>query len=134
MADFASELDNYVTKTYKHIIRSEYILITNPHQYEEAVESLTENGVIACRTITGNESPCTKCVGFCWNEVHRGYLTKKQMNQHQCLEKNCHRFEKIETAPYWAQQIEKNKPARKENKQKNNQQMKLKNFLQKSVS
>lgn len=107
MTDFALELDNYVPKPYKHIIRSEYILITNPHQYEEAVENLTENGVIACRTITGTESPCTKCIGFCWNEVHRGYLTKKQMDQHQCLEKNCHRFEKIETAPYWSQQIEK---------------------------
>jgi len=116
MTDFAAELDNYIPKPYKHIIRTDYILITNPKQYEAAVESLTEDGVIYCRTITGNESPYTKCVGFCWNEVHRGYLTKKQMDQHQCLEKNCHRFDKIETAPYWAQQIAK-RENRKDGKQ-----------------
>lgn len=116
MTDFATELENYMPKPYKHIIRTDYILITNPKQYEAAVESLTEDGVIYCRTITGNESTCAKCIGFCWNEVHRGYLTKKQMEQHQCLEKNCHRFEKIETAPYWAHQTIK-KQDRKDGKQ-----------------
>ena len=116
MTDFATELDNYIPKPYKHIIRSDYIVITNPNQYKEAAESLTEDGIICCRTITGNECANTKCVGFCWNEVHRGYLTKKQMEQHQCLEKNCHRFEKIETAPYWAQQTAK-KQTRKDGKQ-----------------
>lgn len=116
MTDFAAELENYMPKPYKHIIRTDYILITNPKQYEAAVENLAEDGVIYCRTITGNESACTKCIGFCWNEVHRGYLTKKQMEQHQCLEKNCHRFEKIETAPYWAHQIIK-KQDRKDGKQ-----------------
>lgn len=116
MTDFALELDNYIPKPYKHIKRTEYILITNPKQYAEAVGNLTEDGIICCKTITGNESPCTKCVGFCWNELHRGYLTKKQMDTHQCLEKNCHRFEKIETAPYWSQQITK-KQNRKNGKQ-----------------
>ena len=115
MTDFATELDNYIPKPYKHIIRSDYIVITNPNQYEDAVQSLTEEGVISCRTITGNECQSTKCVGFCWNEVHRGYLTKKQMDQHQCLAKGCHRFEKIETAPYWAQQAAK-RQTRKEGK------------------
>ena len=116
MTDFATELENYIPKPYKHIIRSDYIVITNPKQYEEAVESLNEGGVLCCRTITGHEASNTKCVGFCWNEVHRGYLTKKQMDQHRCLEKGCHRFEKIETAPYWVQQSAK-KQSRKDGKQ-----------------
>lgn len=116
MTDFAMELENYLPQETKHIIRSDAFLVSNPLQYGEAVSSLSEGGEIYCRTITGSECLHTKCVGFCWNEIHRGYLTKKQMEQHQCLERNCYRFEKIETAPYW-NQVNVQKRTRKNGKQ-----------------
>lgn len=45
--------------------------------------------------------PKNKAVlGYCWSPEHRGYLTKKAIDQHGCLEKNCNRFEK-RNDKYW---------------------------------
>ena len=51
--------------------------------------------------IDGTISEESKHVGFCFNNTHRGYLTKKLMDEHQCLEKNCRYFKKYENSPYW---------------------------------
>ena len=42
--------------------------------------------------IDGTRSETTKRVGFCNNDLHKGYLTKKLMDEHQCIEKGCHYF------------------------------------------
>lgn len=52
-------------------------------------------------------------VGYCWSEIHRGYLTQKLLKEHQCIEKECKHFQKFEDAPYW-----KNKEKAKENKKR----------------
>ena len=46
--------------------------------------------------IDGTKSDETKRVGFCTNTIHKGYLTKRLMDEHQCLEKNCKCFIKYE--------------------------------------
>ena len=38
--------------------------------------------------VDGTKSDETKRVGFCTNTIHKGYLTKRLMDEHQCLEKN----------------------------------------------
>ena len=42
-----------------------------------------------------------KRVGYCWYDLHKGYLTKKLMDEHECLKKKCFFFEKFNDAPYW---------------------------------
>jgi hypothetical protein len=64
---------------------------------------------------TIDRNPCNEGqrVGYCWNEIHRGYLTKNLMKEHQCIEKKCRHFQKYENSPYW-----KEKEARREKKKK----------------
>ena len=40
-------------------------------------------------------------VGFCHNKTHKGVLTVTLMNQHDCIAKGCHHFEKYIASPYW---------------------------------
>lgn len=40
-------------------------------------------------------------VGYCHNKAHKGFLTVTIMNQHECIAKECHHFEKIEEYPFW---------------------------------
>lgn len=69
--------------------------------------------------IDGTKSETTKRVGFCNNDLHKGYLTKKLMEEHQCIEKGCHYFIKYEKNAYWQQ-----KNASKEKRQKAKEQKK----------
>ena len=41
-------------------------------------------------------------VGFCHNEDHKGIITVTILNQHGCIAKGCHYFEKFEDYPFWA--------------------------------
>lgn len=67
------------------------------------------------RTINGNYCKETQKLGYCRCNLHRGYLTKKIMDEHECLEKNCIWFDKHEDAPYW-QHKTKQRLARKRGK------------------
>ena len=40
-------------------------------------------------------------VGFCHNKSHKGVITVSIMNQHDCIAKGCHYFEKYIASPYW---------------------------------
>lgn len=42
-----------------------------------------------------------RIVGCCHNSLHPGKLTRKIMEQHDCLGKNCRYFEKYPESSYW---------------------------------
>jgi len=89
--------------------------------------------------IDGTKSETTKRVGFCNNNLHRGYLTKKLMDEHQCIEKGCHYFIKYEKNAYWQQKNaskEKRQKAKEEKKyweKKENQALYLMRDLTKDI-
>lgn len=39
-------------------------------------------------------------VGYCWNKMHRGCITRRTAKEHKCLEKNC-RFLQKTNKRYW---------------------------------
>lgn len=58
----------------------------------------------AYRLIDGNILRSEEnCIGYCWNDLHPGFVTLKLMQQHECLEKGCPFFERFENRPYWIQ-------------------------------
>lgn len=63
-----------------------------------------------------------KIVGYCHNRIHPGKLTRKILEEHDCLGKNCKFFEKYPESTYWAaeenrrKQKEKRKQARQAEK------------------
>ena len=57
----------------------------------------------AYTTIDGNACKEEQRIGYCWSEIHRGYLTVRLMKEHQCCERNCRHFQKYEDAQYWKQ-------------------------------
>ena len=57
-----------------------------------------------------------KIVGSCHNLIHPGKMTRKIMEEHDCLGKNCKFFEKNNESPYWAAE-EKRKRQKEERKQ-----------------
>lgn len=79
-----------------------FTVVSNLNKYEKALRNIAEGGTIYCRTLDGSFCCDTKCVGFCWSKLHKGYITKNLMKQHRCIEKNCKSFQKIPDAPYWA--------------------------------
>ena len=40
-------------------------------------------------------------VGYCHNEEHKGIITVSIMQEHDCISKGCHYFERFEDYPYW---------------------------------
>ena len=42
-----------------------------------------------------------KCIGFCNNECHRGFLTKELLKEHECIGKKCTFLDPIEDHQYW---------------------------------
>lgn len=71
-------------------------------------------------TIDGNACNEGQRIGYCWSEIHRGYLTKNLIKEHQCIEKKCKHFQKYENADYWKQK-EKRKAEKKKAKDKEKQ-------------
>lgn len=57
-----------------------------------------------------------KLLGYCWCNLHPGYLTKHLLDKHECLKKNCVFLEKFKDHPYWIQR-EKAKQSRLDAKQ-----------------
>ena len=67
------------------------------------------------RTIDGSFCKESQKVGYCKCDLHRGFLTKNLMEEHDCLGKECIWFVKDEDAPYWQYKAKK-KEARKTGK------------------
>lgn len=67
------------------------------------------------KTIDGSYCRGDNRVGFCWSSLHKGSLTKKQMEKHKCIEKNCPSFQKYENSTYW-QVRDRDKSKKKEAK------------------
>lgn len=55
-----------------------------------------------------------KIVGYCHNRIHPGKLTRKLMEEHDCLGKNCSFFEKYNESTYWV--AEENRKRQKEHR------------------
>ena len=75
-------------------------------------------------------------VGYCHNELHKGFLTITIMNEHDCIGKECSFLEKFEDYPFWVKkrrkeeqkQISKEKAARRnENKKLAQENLERKN-------
>lgn len=45
-------------------------------------------------------------VGYCWCDLHPGFLSKSLLKQHECCERECRHFEKFVDAPYWQRKQE----------------------------
>ncbi len=74
-------------------------------------------------------------VGFCHNKEHKGILTVSIMNEHDCMNKECHYFEKYETYPFWKKyyQTQKLKQLHKEKvkRKKENEKKHIDNLIRK---
>lgn len=68
-----------------------------------------------------------KCVGFCNNCIHRGFLTKELLKNHQCIQRKCTFFDGLDTDPYLLS--EKKKMQIKEEKKKSINEMKKRNKI-----
>lgn len=51
-----------------------------------------------------------KVLGFCKNNKHIGFLAKKELEAHRCLEKKCPYFKRVENEKAW---VEKDKKRRR---------------------
>lgn len=79
--------------------------------------------------IDGKKCQEEQRVGYCWSEMHRGYLTLPLMREHQCIEKGCKHFQKYEQAPHWRIK-EKRRAQRKQTQaQEKEKQQKLQSIL-----
>ncbi len=73
-----------------------------------ALKKYTYNGVEYCdaKLIDGSFSTVktASIVGYCQSTLHRGYITKKLLKQHKCLERKCSSFRKIPHSTFWQSQ------------------------------
>ena len=53
------------------------------------------------RCITGAPTTEERCIAFCKNRNHMGYITAPILRRRRCLEKDCHSFVPIKEHPYW---------------------------------
>ena len=67
------------------------------------------------RCITGAPTTEDRCIGFCKNIKHMGYITVPILTRRQCLEKECSCFVPLKEHPFWGKQERKQE---KENKRK----------------
>ena len=56
-------------------------------RYEEQSKSRINR-----RCIDGSLTGCGNCVGYCQYREHPGFLTKKQRQEHNCINKQCHYY------------------------------------------
>lgn len=88
--------------------------VNKKDEQKEASPKPIERKVISARLL-GNkhvEIESVKIVGCCHNLIHPGKLTRKLMEEHDCLGKNCKFFERNNDSTYWAE--EENKKRQKE--------------------
>ena len=53
-------------------------------------------------TISGGFAEGHDLVGYCHYYGHKGYLLRKHMKEHKCLERDCKHFEKNEDSQYFS--------------------------------
>lgn len=53
------------------------------------------------RCITGAPTTVDRCVGFCKNKNHVGYITVPILCKKQCIKKGCFYFVPLKEHPYW---------------------------------
>lgn len=65
-------------------------------------------------------------VGFCHNSEHKGTLTVTIMNEHDCIAKECHYFERYEDYPFWKRyyHLEELKALKKEKRKRRKENQK----------
>ena len=74
---------------------------------------IISNNIRVYHNVDKSFTPPETRVGFCRNMIHRGFLTKGLMEQHECIEKNCKYFIKYENSNYWQQKAEKKEQRKK---------------------
>ena len=60
----------------------------------------------------------TRQVGYCWCDLHPGFLTTPLLKSHECLQKGCPFLERFEDKDFWKQRA-KTKESKNKNKAKN---------------
>lgn len=77
---------------------------------------LIEKKVVSARLLGDKwiEITNVKIVGYCHNLIHPGKLTRKIMEEHNCMGKNCRFFEKYAESTYWV--AEENRKRQKEHR------------------
>lgn len=58
------------------------------YSYYDGKQNHTHNR----RCIDGTITSCGKCVGYCQFSEHRGFLTKEQRKEHNCIVKGCYYY------------------------------------------
>ena len=70
------------------------------------------------RLIDGNILPEeSRLIGYCWHNLHRGFLTQGLLKAHECLEKQCPFLERFPDKHFW---VRKKEIKDNRNKAKNN--------------
>ncbi len=77
-------------------------------------------------------------VGFCHHADHKGIVTVTIMNEHDCIAKGCHYFEKFEEYPFWKRYRHKQELkqlfAEKKERRKEDEKRHLENLQKQEVS
>lgn len=61
------------------------------------------------------------CIAYCNNQCHKGYVTKKLLAEHKCIERKCSFLDPMRDHPYWiAKEDKKNRKAEINKKNKDN--------------
>jgi hypothetical protein len=42
-----------------------------------------------------------KRIGYCWCDLHQGFINKRLLDEHECISKGCQFFEKFNESEYW---------------------------------
>lgn len=53
------------------------------------------------KLINGKKLTMTAAVGYCWCNLHKGYINLELLKEHECIDKKCEFFEKFTYHPYW---------------------------------
>ena len=80
-------------------------------------------------TIDGQYCKPEQRVGYCWSEIHRGYLTPSMLKEHECIQKQCKYFQKYEDSPYWKRKAEIKEKKRERKDMKKQQEAKQQGIL-----
>lgn len=80
-----------------------------------------KSGKTRVKYIDGNWRYFKKCVGYCNNNIHKGFLTPKLYDQHKCFEKNCSFFDGRENHPYILMKKEKQNAKKRKKETRNNE-------------
>lgn len=48
----------------------------------------------------------SKRVGYCWCDLHPGFINKRLLDEHECVSKGCTFFEKFVESEYWKRKLD----------------------------